>query len=429
MTRASSTAAALSCALLAALAVPVRAQSPQDSLRATVDSLAQRLEDAEQAIHQLQGQVREQGRNVIQTRSRNRLEISGLVLMNGFYNSARTNNADAPSFVAAPQDTTGLPNAALGAAVRQTRLGLTVSGMRALGADLVADVQLDFYGGQQSSTGGRTFPLPRIRTAFVKLDWRHVALLVGQETQVVSPWNPVSFAAAGIPEFTAAGNLWFWVPQVRLGVTSGGSLRVGAQAAALAPMLGSPQTPFLTQADSAEKSRRPMVQGRVFVAWGSGETESTIGAGIHRGWIATSGDSLLTSEAYTADARVFVGPKVMLQAEAFFNGQALAGLGGGGIGQQFGVGGVPVRTRGGWAQLNVRPTELWEVGGGAGLDDPDQSDLPAAGRGRNVVWEAHLHFRPGGGLLLGAAYRRIETTYSTGTLTASHVNAFAGVAF
>jgi hypothetical protein len=430
MTRASRAAIPMfSCALLAALAVPGRTQNSRDSLRATVDSLAGRLQDAEQAIHRLQNQIREQAQSGVQTRSRNRLELSGLVLMNGFYNSAKTNNADVPFFVAIPQDSTGLSNASLGAAVRQSRIGLTVSGMRALGGNLSADLQLDFYGGQQPSTGGRTFPVPRIRTAFARLDWPHAGLLVGQETQVVSPWNPVSFAAVGIPEFTGAGNLWFWVPQVRVSVISGGNPRVGAQAAALEPMLGSPQAAFLTQSDSAEKSQRPMVQGRVFLAWGFGDTESTIGVGVHRGWVATTGDSLLTSEAWTADARIFIGAKVMVQAEGFYNGQALAGLGGGAIGQEFGVGGVPVRTRGGWAQVNVRPTEMWEVGGGVGVDDPDEADLPATGRGRNVVFEGHVHFRPGGGLLIGAAYRRIETTYAAGTLAENHVNAFAGVAF
>src|SRR4029077_2559653 len=149
--------------------------------------------------------------------------------------------------------------------VRQSRLGFTLSGEHALGADLGADLQMDFYGGQQPSTGGRTFPVPRIRTAFVKLDWRHVGLLVGQETQIISPLNPHSFAAVGIPGFTNAGNLWFWVPQVRVTYETAAHPRLGLQGAALAPMLGSAQGAFLTTADSAERSKRPMVQGRAYI--------------------------------------------------------------------------------------------------------------------------------------------------------------------
>jgi hypothetical protein len=120
---------------------------------------------------------------------------------------------------------------------------------------------------------------------------------------------------------------------------------------------------------------------------------------------------------------------VLLQGEGFFNARALAGLGGGGIGQQFGSGGVPLKTRGGWGQLNIRPTFAWELGGGAGFDDPNEGDLPLSGRARNVVYEGHIHWRPGGGLLLGFEYRRIETTYEGGTLGANHLNGFAGVAF
>ncbi|MFI5206610.1 MAG: hypothetical protein ACHQX4_01210 [Gemmatimonadales bacterium] len=411
--------------------VPV-SNPQQDSIKEALDSLTDRLERTEQALERLQHQMEEQAQSKVQTRSRNHLEISGLILINGFYTDTKTNNSDVPTFVAQPVPAdTLLPNPAAAAAqVRQTRLGLSLTGSRALGADLSADLQLDFYGGQQPSSGGRTFPLPRIRTAAVRLDWPHVGLLVGQETQIISPLNPVSFASVGIPGFTNAGNLWFWVPQVRLTLETGAHPRFGLQGAALAPMLGSPQTPFLTGADSAERSRRPMVQGRVYIGWGDGETESEIGFGAHRGWISTPADTLITSQAYTADIRLALGEKILLMGEGYWNAQAIAGLGGGAIGQEFGVGGVPVKSRGGWGQLNLRPSFSWEFGGGFGIDDPDDTQLPAAtGRDRNIVYEGHVHVRPGGGLIFGVEYRRIATLYSAGTLTANHVNGFMGVAF
>jgi hypothetical protein len=408
---------------------PLDAQTPGDSARAAADSLNERLERAEAAIEVLQRQLREQAGSGVQSRSRNRLEVSGLILFNGWYSNARFDNSDVPHFVANPQDSTGLPNANASAGVRQSRLGFNVSGMQALGAQLSADLQLDFYGGQQPSSGGRTFPLPRVRTAFAKLDWRHVGLLVGQETQLISPLNPVSFAAVGTPEFTAAGNLWFWVPQVRLSWETGTSPRFGVQAAALAPMLGSPQTSFNTAADSAEKSTRPFVQGRVYFGWGDGETESQIGFGIHRGWIATTGDSLLASEAYSADLRLAIGEEILILGEGFMNARATAGLGGGGIGQEFGLAGRPVKSNGGWGQLNIRPNLMWEIGGGAGVDDPDDAFLTPTQRGLNVIYEGHLHLRPGGGLIVGAAFRHIETTYAAGKMAANHINAFMGVSF
>jgi hypothetical protein len=390
--------------------------------------MTERLERAERAIERLQRQLEEQNQAKVQSRLRNRVELSGLILFNGFYNDAAVNNADVPQFVVAP-DTTGLPNAALGGTVRQSRIGLAVSGAHALGAQLSGELQMDFSGGQQPSSGGRTFPMPRIRTAFAKLDWRHLGLLVGQETQIISPINPVSFAAVGTPEFTAAGNLWFWVPQVRLTYETGSKPRFGLQGAALAPMSGNPQSAFSTVADTAEKSGRPMLQGRAYFGWGDGDAESQIGVGVHRSWFATAGDTMLVSQAYTADLRLAFGEKIQILAEGFYNGSALAGLGGGGIGQNFGVNHVPVDTRGGWAQLNLRPTFAWELGGGVGMDDPDDTDLPVTGRLKNMIYEGHLHWRPGGGFIIGAAFRRIETTYSSGVLPANSIAFFSGLAF
>ena len=393
------------------------------------DSIAERVQRLEETVERLQRQLEEQAQAKVQSRLRNRVELSGLILVNGFYNGARVNNSDVPQFVVNPQDTSGLPNSHVGGTIRQTRLGLMVSGARALGGDLAADLQMDFFGGQEPSGGGRTRPLMRVRTATLKVDWPHIGLLVGQESPLVAPHNPVSFAATGTPGFAGSGNLWLWIPQARVTLETGTRVRFGLQGAALAPMQPSPQPPFDTQADSAEKSGRPTVEGRGYVGWGGEDTESQIGLGIHRGWIATTGGALLSSEAYTADVRLAVGPKVSILGEAFFNGQALSGLGGGGIGQNQGGGGVPVRTNGGWVQLNVRPSFAWELGGGYGFDDPDDADLPASGRLKNVSYEGHLHWRPGGGLLMGLEFRRIETTYAPGVIAANHLNWFAGVAF
>ncbi len=415
------------CLVLLCTATALSAQDP-----AAQDSLEARLQRAEEAIERLRAQVQEQDQAKVGSRLRNRVQLSGLILTNAFYNNARVNNSDAPQVVVDAQDTSGLPNRHLGAAVRQTRLGLSVQNVRTIGAILSADLQMDFFGGQLPSNNARTSPVLRIRTATARIDWPRLGLLIGQESPLVSPNNPVSFAASGIPGFTGAGNLWLWIPQARLTyeINFSRGFRIGLQGAALAPLTPSPQGLFGTAADSAEKSGRPTAEARFYFGWGDGETESQFGAGFHRGWIATTGDTLLTSEAITADWRLALGEKIQILGEAFFNGQALAGLGGGGIGQNLGLNNVPVRATGGWAQLNLRPSFAWEFGGGAGIDDVDESDIPInGGRGRNIHYTGHVHWRPGGGLLLGFEFRRMETRYATGTIGANHLNWFAGVAF
>ena len=415
--------------LCAAATVPLYAQSQQDSLE-------ERLEKAEEAIQRLQHELEAQAQSSVQSRLQNRVEISGLILVNGFYDGARFNNTDVPQWVAAAQDTTGQPNSQIGGVLRQTRLGIAVRPGKVLGGDLSGDLEMDFFGASGGvDANARLFSPPRIRTANVRLDWPHFGVLVGQEKALVSQQSPVSFAAVGYPDFAGAGNLWAWIPQARVTAETGGRLRVGVQAAALDPLWDPGAAYSASATDLGERSGRPAVEGRAYLDWGSDERESTIGFGAHRGWIATPGAGTIASQALTADVHVVFAGVVTVAGEAF-TGQVLNMLGDGGISQDLGPLGQPVRSRGGWAQLDVRPVFAWEFGGGYGRDDPTDGDLAQAGgtlptgvRLRNVVYEGHLHWRPGGGLLIGAEFRRFETEFPAGVLKANHVNGFMGLFF
>jgi hypothetical protein len=92
--------------------------------------------------------------------------------------------------------------------------------------------------------------------------------------------------------------------------------------------------------------------------------------------------------------------------------------------------GVPVRTTGGWVQLNLRPSPGWEIGGGFGIDDPDDEDLLPASRLRNRSVEGHVLWRRAP-LVVGAEVRDIRTRYAdpTGTLSATHANLAVGFEF
>jgi len=417
----------LAVVLCGTVVARLHAQSAQDSV-------LQRLEKAEEAIEQLQRQLAEQAQSKVQSRLQNPVEISGLILFDAFYDDARFNNADVPQWVAASQDTT-LPNRRIGGALRQTRIGVTVRPGRVIGADLSGDLQMDFFGGDAQDAYDRLLSPPRIRTVDVRLAWPHVSVLVGQEKPLVSPQIPVSFAASGYPEFGGAGNLWAWIPQARVTFESGSGMRFGIQGAALDPIQESDAnlSPS-SQLDIGERSGRPAVEGRLYVAWGSEDNQSVVGVGGHRDWLATTRTGTDASEALTADFHIVVGA-VSLTGEAF-TGQALGGLGDGGIGQDIGPQGQLIHTKGGWVQLDVRPGFVWEFGAGYGRDDPDDADfrtasgsLPAGARLENVVYEGHVHWRPGGGLLIGGEFRRFQTTFAPGTRSANHVNLFAGVFF
>ena len=379
------------CALaLAAVAVPAAAQQP----------------DIEAAVH-------------------------GLVLMNAFHTSAKTNNSDVPQFAVPPDPADNPPSSASGGAVRQSRVTVTALVPDFARGALRGELDVDFYGGQQPSSGGRTFPLLRIRRAFAEMSWNRVTVLVGQESPPVAMVSPASLAAIGFPGFAGAGNLWLWLPQVRVSgdLAPAGGWRVGAEVAAVAPTSGEAQSAFFTQPDLAERSGRPFLQGRVRARWGAPEEPGELSLGGHYGWIVDAAGGRVPSKAAVVSLWTPISRWVELRAEGFA-GQALAGLGGGGIGQNMVRDGVPVRTKGGWVQLNLRPSAPWEIGGGLGLDDPDDDDLLPASRLRNRVIEGHLLWRRPP-LVLGAEVREIRTRYAdpVGTRSATHANLAVGFEF
>ena len=341
------------------------------------------------------------------------IRFHGLLLVNGFHNTARVNNSDVPTLVL-PADTATrpLPESALGASVRQTRVWITAAVADFHGAALTGELDTDFFGGQQPSTGGRTHPVLRIRRVFAEIRWPSVSLLVGQEAPPLFEVSPSTLASSGLPGFASAGNLWLWLPQIRLTgwLTPGSSLRIGLEGTVLAPSAGEPQDPFLTQPDRAERSDRPALEGRIVAHWGDGATAGDVGLGGHLGWLALPGDSLVESQALGASARIPLGSRVELRGEVF-TGQALAGLGGGGIGQNISPAGEAVDSKGGWGQLILKLGREHEIGVGYGMDDPEDSDLTAAGRFRNTAFAAHLMFRflPA---LVAFEYRLLETRYS-----------------
>lgn len=357
------------------------------------------------------------------------VSVHGVALMNAFYNDNKVNNSDLP-LTASPADPPGsLPMQSLGAAVRQTR----IIGMADLagfaGGMLHTELDLDFFGGQLGN--GRTSPLLRIRRVIGEMQWRRTNLLIGEEAPLVSDVNPVSLATLGFPGYSGAGNLWLWIPQIRASydLTDGEGIRWGVQGALLAPSTEEPQTTYFTSPNRAERSGRPMVEGRVRARWGeTGE----IGVGGHAAWFATAGDSLLLSRGVMVSGVVPLGRVFELRGE-WFTGTGLADLGGGGIGQGLDGDGAPLQSTGGWAQLNAMAGPHWEVGVSYGQDDPDGTaadEANTAFRDKNASYAARVQWRltPA---VVAFEYRHLATTWGggIGERTATHLNLAMGVEF
>jgi hypothetical protein len=415
----------------------------------SVDSLAARLARAEAAIALLRRQLGVEAQSGVRTRSRFALELRGLVLTNAFHTAGRANITDVPLF-ALPSTAYYAGEDALGLTVRQTRLGAAFVVEEVLGGRFEADLDVDFFGGVPPSPGGRLlFPEIRLRTAEGRLVWSRTEVMVGTTRPLVSDINPLSVAAVGVTGFVAAGNLWNWLPQLRItqeigAMPIGGSaLRWAVQGAVLEPHARAEYSGETEVVGAGERSGRPYLEGRLRARWGDDEhgtpTDAMratgggeIGISAHRGWLEVGERELRTSRAVAIDAHVSLGTLVELRGEAY-RGELLSGLGGGGIGQNFGAPpagtgvGATIRDVAGWAQVNVQAHPLLVAGAGCGIDDPEDDDAPE--RLRNASCAAHLLWRPAQPLVLGLEYRRTRTRYATETMQVRHVNLAFGVEF
>ena len=422
--------------LLGTTGVGLRAQDTTRTAAADsaarADSLLARLERAEGAIKLLRDQLNAQAGSAVQSRSRAGLEVSGRVIMNAFVNSGRSNNMDVPQVAIAPAVGAAYQDRSAGATFRQTTLALSAHGGKLWGADASAFVEGDFFGGVQSGSGGRKlFPEPRLRIARATLKWTGAELMVGQDVPLITPVEPMGVASTGAPEFAVAGNLWFWLPQIRATLELDGPVRVALQSALLAPWSGGDVLAGdADAADLGERQRLPMVQTRVRVRWGEEEMEGEVGVGVHYGLLGTAADTSLVSSAVALTWRVPIVSWLELRGEAY-TGQMLKGLGGGGAGQNFGTNAasqpVPLRDTGGWLQLNLKPDATWQIGGGAGRSEPNKDDRPV--RRRNDAFEVHATWRPGGLPFIGVEYREIQSTYAAGLFRTRQVNVALGVEF
>ena len=449
----------LSALLLLALCLdgtPARAQQrtspPRDSAgvvdSAARDSLAARLARAEAAIELLRRQLAVEASTVVRTRSRLQIELSARILTNAFLTTNRVNNVDVPQFALAspsnPQTPIGGTGGvrALGLSVRQSRIGAAMSVDSVLGGTFEGDVELDFFGGVSAGPGDRRlFPELRMRTARARIRWARTTVFVGSETPLISDLNPISLAAVGVPGFVTAGNLWNWLPQVRVShdlLRYANGVRIGVQGAVLAPFTNVQHLAETDVVDAGERATRPYVEARAHVRWGAGGEQTgapsdanlgdgggEVGVGVHRGWLRAAGDSVSRSAALSMDARIMLAPHVELRGEAY-RGVLVRGLGGGGIAQSFGrvqtgaLIGRPLHDTAGWLQLNVQPHPTTVTGVGCGHDAVDAADL--AVRESNTVCAAHMLWRPAQPLIMGLEFRTIRTRYVDRTNRVNHLN-------
>lgn len=388
-------------------------------------SLEQRVSVLEDSTQLLNSKVDDQYQTKVSSASKYRVRLSGLALLNVFSNRGVTDNQDIPTWAVPRTPFSAAGN--FGATLRQSEIGLEVFGPRLAGARTSGNIQVDFAGGFPNTFNGSNFGLLRLRIASMHLDWDHTSVVAGQDDVFISPLSPTSFASLAVPAFSYAGNLWGWIPQVRVEhhFDVADNQHITVQAGILDNVTGEPPyDSYLRIPQAGERSSQPAYAGRI--AWTrdvAGQPLTVGGAtyysrqdyGFHRhvdGW------------AGMADVSVPVGQKLALSGE-FYRGVAIGGLGGG-IGRSVTFSGdptqptssiQPLRSIGGWGQLKLKATPKLEFNGAVGLDNPFAEDVRGYSSASSYLSSLvqnrsaliNFIYRPRSNLLFSTEYRHLRT--------------------
>jgi hypothetical protein len=349
----------------------------------------------------------------------------------------------------------GSSGGSFGATLRQSQIGVETFGPDIAGARTRADLQLDLAGGFVPGPNGINSGLMRLRTGTMRLDWTNTSLVVGQDSLFFSPNSPTSFASLAVPALSYAGNLWSWVPQVRvehrLQVGENSSLLM--QAGILDPVTGeipgsagSPTAYYSRRAGPGEASRQPAYGGRIAYNWNLFGQPARIGVGGYYNRQDYGFNRNVQGWAGMTDFELPFSSKISLSGK-FYRGEALGGIYGG-IGRSVLFSGdptlpatdlQPLNAVGGWAQIKYRPANKWEINFASGVDNAFARDLKyflyAQAYGdptlvRNQASFANVIYRPKSDLLFSAEYRRLSTkSLNDGINDAGHLNLMMGVLF
>jgi hypothetical protein len=409
--------------------------------------LKSRVQKLEESTQLLGSKIDEQYQTKVETASKYRARLSGIVLMNAFRNVGTSDNLDLPDYAQPPVP--GTSQTSFGATLRQSEIGLEIFGPNLAGARSSANVQFDFFGGFPATNNGVDFGIARLQTASLRLDWKNTSVVAGQDSLFISPLSPTSFASLAVPAFAYAGNLWGWTPQLRIEhrVDLNDNQALTFQAGILDNLdWEMPANSYVRVAEAGESTGQPAYALRT--AWSRTVFNHplSIGAAGYYGRQLWSWNRSVDAWAGMTDWQIPLLHRLTLSGE-FYRGRGVGGLGAA-IGQTILFGGnpnyatTPIRgldSAGGWTQLKFQLTPKLELNGVLAEDNAFASDVRGFATdadnfgeilGRNRGALGNLVYRPRSDLLLSAEFRRLHTfpVYDSATVT-NQINLAMGILF
>lgn len=414
-----------------ALAPPVVAPPPVQTPTQT------EFEALKEQVEVNTAQIKEHAQTKVESDSKFRVKLHGMILANAFLNTNDSSLNDVPLFAPAPSNAVRKNNA--GASLRQTQIGFTLDGPRLSdklgGARLSAEALFDFWGGETSEVLGSF----RILTASARLDWERTSFIVGQQQPMISPRNPSSLAATWFLPFAAAGNLWQWRPQLmlehRLRIGEGSELQL--QGGMLMPFGGTLQGEVIEGGPGYEGrvnlSRSLATENKLEFGFGGYHHRRPFAFGRH-----------VTSYAFTGDWQVPLGHRLTLTGEAFAGRAVSLGESSGFRNDRLYAVTGPVNnpatqirgvySTGGWTQLNFKAHPTLDFNLAYGQDDPSNRDLrsgqlTSATRLKNQAASANFIWALRQNFLVSLEYRRLWTNYPATQQRNGHYNLAFGYTF
>jgi len=431
---------------LVAITVPAGSGSPMQAVAPSASTAAteQRISRLEENQQLADSKIAEQSQTKVESGSKYRLRLTGIVLLNMFENRGTVENSDFPLLAENPQFQFLPSGASFGGSLRQSQVGIQAFGPTIAGAQTSASVQFDFAGGFPEVPNGASFGIMRLRTGTVRFDWPKTSVVAGQDTLFFVPNNPTSLATLAVPALAYSGTLWNWAPQVRVEhkfeVSESGSFLI--QGGILDSLSGdTPPSAYYRVPTWGERSGQPAYAARLSWTQDIHGQNLTLGAGGYYGRQAWGFGRHVDGWAGTVDASLPLGKKLELTTE-FFRGRAIGGLGGG-IGQSvlwrgsladpatdvYGLNSV-----GGWSQLKFKATSKLQFNGAFGLDNPHAGELRLHGGNmnyypvplsKNESGFVNFIYQPRSDIVFSMEYRRIKTFTLDSSANVANVGNFS----
>jgi hypothetical protein len=412
--------------------------------QSTTEERLAKLEETQQLDEQ---KIAEQSQTKVESSSKYRVRLSGIVLFNTYINRGSVENQDFPE-LATPRSALS-SDGTFGASFRQSQIGLEGFGPIIAGARTSANVQFDFAGGFSDAPNGVSFGIVRLRTGTVRFDWDSTSVIVGQDSLFLAPLSPTSIATLAIPAFAYSGNLWSWTPQVRVEhhFTLADNSSLLLQGGILDALSGeTPPSEYYRYPSWGENSGQPAYATRL--AWTQNVNGQSIIGGVGGYYSRQDWGFGRSIDAWagTADLTLPLGNRFEFTGQ-FYRGRATGGLGGG-IAQTVLWNGpftnpatevYGLDSIGGWAQLKYKVTSKLQFNGAFGQDNPFAGEMRQNGGSqpyypsplsKNQSAMVNFLYQPKSDIVFSLEYRRLKTfTLDSSANSANIINMSVGYIF